>query len=288
LFDTQVAAMVCGFGESASYETLATKLAGAKIDKSSRFTDWAKRPLSDKQAAYALADVVPLRKVYQKLTAMLEKSGRADWVAEEMAVLLSPETYKNDPCEAWRRLKVRSDKPRFLAVLREAAAWRDAEAQKHNLPRSRIMKDDLLVELAHQAPASHAELAGMRGLPGGFAESHQGRDFLEAVLRGKAVPTEDCPRAPQRRSLPNGAGAVLDLLRVLLKQVCDEYGVAAKLIASGEDLEILASEEEPKVKAMTGWRRKLFGEQALALKQGRLAVAVRHGKTVLLPLSGEA
>jgi ribonuclease D len=282
LFDTQVAGMVCGYGEAASYETLATKLAGAKIDKSSRFTDWSRRPLTDKQVTYALGDVTHLRLVYQKLRAQLEKSGRGSWVDEEMAILLSPATYQTDPREMWRRLKLRSDKPRFLALVRELAAWREAEAQRLNIPRSRVMKDDALIELAHQAPTDGEEMGHMRGVAHGFADSRQGHEVMEAIRRAQEIPLSACPKAEARRSIPNGCGAVLDLLRVLLKQVCDEHGVAAKLIASGDDLELLATEDAPAIKPLTGWRRTLFGDQALALKQGKLALAVKGRKTVLI------
>jgi len=284
LFDTQVAGMVCGFGDSASYETLATKLAGAKIDKSSRFTDWARRPLTEKQTTYALGDVTHLRIVYKKLQAMLDKSGRADWVHEEMETLISPATYQTDPMEVWKRLKLRSDKPRLRALVRELAAWRELEAQRLNVPRSRVMKDDALLEIAHQAPDSAADLSQMRGLSHGFAEGRQGEEVLAAVARAKAIPADQCPAGEARRILPNGAGAVLDLLRVLLKQISDEHGVAAKLIASAEDLELLATEEEPAIKPLNGWRRKLFGDRALALKQGKLALAIKGRKTVVLPI----
>ena len=281
MFDTQVAAMVCGFGESASYETLATSLAGAKIDKSSRFTDWAQRPLTDKQLEYALGDVTHLRVVYEKLRDKLAKTGRADWVSEEMAFLTSLSTYQVEPREVWKKLKVRADKPRLRGVLREIAAWRELEAQRLNVPRGRVLKDDTMLEIASHAPTSAQELGRTRGLQAGFAESRQGTELLAAIARANALPVAELPAGEKRRAMPNGAAAVLDLLRVLLKQVSEEHGVAVKLIAVSDDLEGLAAEENPDVPCLNGWRRGLFGETALALKRGEIALAVRGGKVVV-------
>jgi ribonuclease D len=282
MFDTQVAAMVCGFGESASYETLAASLAKAKIDKSSRFTDWARRPLTDKQITYALGDVTHLRDVYAKLNEQLEKSGHGDWMREEMAVLTDPATYQTDPREIWKRLKLRGGKPLQRALARELAIWRETEAQRLNIPRGRVMKDETLMEIAHHAPRAPEDLARTRGLSNGFAEGRQGKEILAAIARAKALPPSEYPEADPRRVMPNGATAVLDLLKVLLKQVSEEKGVASKLIASMDDLAALAAEENPDVKALTGWRRELFGNDALALKRGELALAVHGHKVVLL------
>lgn len=284
LFDTQVAAMVCGFGESASYETLADKLAGARIDKSSRFTDWSARPLTEKQVTYALGDVTHLRVVYEKLRAQLEKSGRAAWVQEEMAILTAPATYQTEPQEAWRRLKLRTDKPKLRAVLREVAAWREIEAQRLNVPRGRVMKDETLLEVAHHAPATATELSRTRGLHTGFAESRQGQEILAAVAHALSLPSSQYPAGETRRVMPQGAGAVLDLLKVLLKQVSEEHGVAVKLIATADDLEAMVVDDAADVPPLRGWRRELFGNSALALKRGELALAIKGRKVAVLPV----
>ncbi|HAX90709.1 MAG TPA: ribonuclease D [Rhodospirillaceae bacterium] len=282
IFDTQVAAMVCGFGDSISYENLASSLAGAVVDKSSRFTDWSQRPLSDKQITYALGDVTHLRIVYEKLAAKLEATGRAEWVQEEMAVLTDPATYRVEPYEVWKRLKLRADKPRRRAVLREIAAWREMEAQRANLPRARIMKDEQLVDIATHAPTTTEELTKLRGLPSGFAEGRHGTAILEAINRAMALPAKDCPEGEARRIMPNGSGAILELLKVLLRQISDEHGVAAKLVATSDDLERLASEDTPEIKTLQGWRRQIFGETALALKNGDIALIVKKNKVTTI------
>ncbi|MGD9741201.1 MAG: ribonuclease D [Dongiaceae bacterium] len=289
IVDTQVAAMVCGFGDAVSYETLAGKLSGARIDKSSRFTDWAHRPLTERQLQYALSDVTHLRPAYEKLRRRIEKSGRADWVKEEMAVLTDPATYRIAPREAWRRLKLRSDKPRFLAILREIAAWREEEAQRRDLPRGRILKDESLIEIAAHAPATVEDLARSRGLGRGFAEGRQGETLLAAIRRGAELPDSECPRVPPRRDTPPGLGPIVDLMRVLLKMRCEAHEVATKLVASAEDLEQIAANDKAEVPALAGWRRELFGADALALKNGRLALtaAGRHIKIVELPVAAQ-
>lgn len=284
IFDTQVAAMVCGYGEAASYETLATSLASAKIDKSSRFTDWAHRPLTDRQVEYALADVTHLRKVYDKLAARLQKTSRTEWVREEMAVLTDLKTYQVDPHEIWRRLRLRNDKPRTRAVLRELAAWREKEAQRANLPRARVMKDETLLEIAQHHPTSTHDLSRTRGLPQGFAEGRHGTAILDAITRALAIPLEECPAGEARRNLPSGIGATVDLLKVLLHQISDANDVAAKLIATSDELDLLAAEEEPDIKPLRGWRRTLFGDAALALKRGEIALAVSKRKIVTVPI----
>jgi len=285
LFDTQIAAMVCGFGDSVSYESLVNALAKQKVDKSSRFTDWSQRPLTDRQVEYALNDVTHLRVIYEILRAKLAETKRGDWVSEEMTILTSPGTYQTDPSEVWKRLKFHTDKPRRLAVLREVAAWREREAQRANLPRGRIIKDEALFEIASHAPTTTAELGRTRGLSQGFAEGKHGAALLEAVTRGKAVPDEECPACEGKRSLPSGANAVFDLLKVLLHQVSSEYGVASKLIATTDDLEAIAAEKKPAVKSLQGWRLSLFGETALALKAGKLALAVEEHKVKLIDIS---
>lgn len=284
IYDTQIAAMVCGYGDAVSYETLATSLTKAKIDKSSRYTDWSNRPLTEKQIDYALADVTHLRDVYVKLDKQIQKTGRADWVTEEMSVLTSLDTYQIDPMEIWKRLKLRSDKPKRRAILREVAAWREIEAQQSNIPRGRILKDEQLIEIANHAPTSAPELARMRGLNNSFAEGKYGTAILEAVRRGMDTPPKDCPPGEEHKKRLNGASAVYELLKVLLRQVSEEHGVASKLIASADDLEILAGEQDPNIKALHGWRQKLFGETALALKRGELALTFNKGKITTVKL----
>ncbi len=285
LVDTQVAAMVCGFGDSVSYENLAAKLAGARIDKSSRFTDWAQRPLTDRQLQYALSDVTHLRPAYEHLARRLAKTGRGEWVAEEMAVLTSPSTYRLEPSESWRRIKFRNDKPRALAILREIAAWREEEAQKRDLPRGRILKDETLCEIAAHAPRNVDELARCRGLSRSIAENKQGQAILAAVKRGLDIPNDKLPPVPPRRDLPAGLGPVVELLRVLLKMRCEDHEVAQKLVASADDLELIAADDGADVSALSGWRRDIFGADALALKHGQLALTTvgRRVKVVSLP-----
>ncbi|MDD3182035.1 MAG: ribonuclease D [Alphaproteobacteria bacterium] len=284
IFDTQIAAMVCGYGESIGYEPLASSLTNAVIDKSSRYTDWSQRPLTERQIDYALADVTHLRDIYVKLAAQIEKSSRGEWVNEEMAILTDVHTYQTDPMEVWKRLKLRTDKPRRRAILRELAAWRELEAQSANLPRARVIKDEQLLEIANHAPATIEDLARTRGLSQGFAQGRLGAAILEAITRGNAISLKDCPAGEVKKKMPSGAGAVLELLKVLLRQVSDKYGVAAKLIATSDDLERLAAEDEPDIKPLHGWRRKLFGDTALAFKHGNLALAIKNNKVTTISL----
>ncbi|SET04636.1 ribonuclease D [Oceanicella actignis] len=273
LFDTQVAAMVCGYGDQVGYETLVRKIVGAKLDKSSRFTDWAQRPLSDKQLAYALADVTHLRGIYEKLARELRESGRAEWVAEEMATLLSPDTYRNDPDEAWRRLKTRSSSDKFLAVAKALAAWRERRAQERNIPRNRLLKDDALLEIASNRPKTLEELGRSRLLLREARKGDVAQEILAAVAEGEATPPEKRPRPPEPAQNRPGTGALVDLLKVLLKARAEEMGVAPKLLASTEDLTRLANDDEPDVPALRGWRRKAFGELALQLRRGEIALS---------------
>ncbi len=281
LFDTQVAAMVCGFGEAASYETLASRLAGSAIDKSARFTDWSNRPLTERQLRYAMADVVPLRVVYDKLAARLTKTGRASWLDEEMAVLTDRETYRLDPALAWRRLKLRSNNRRLLALAQALAAWRETTAQTRDLPRSRVLRDESLLEIAAHAPSSVAELARSRGLGKGFAEGKFGTEILAVVERVLALPESQYPEPAPRREPPQGVGPLIDLLRVLLKLRAEENDVAPRLIADAEDLELLAVDDHAEVRALSGWRHEIFGRDALDLKHGRLALTAA-GKRIKL------
>ena len=286
LFDTQIAAMVCGFGDAVGYDTIVAKLANTRLDKSSRFTDWSHRPLSQRQLDYALADVIHLRTIYEKLVKRVNGSGRMNWLEAEMDILTSPTTYDMDPRESWRRLKIRGPKPRMLAVLRELAAWRESEAQRRDQPRNRILRDEALVDIAARTPQTTAELARTRGLGGGTANSSQGKAILEAVARGKAVPDADCPTLPRRAERPSGLGPVIELLRVLLKMKCEAHGVAQKLVASADDLEQIAADDDARVPALNGWRREIFGEDALALKHGKIGLTVAGKQLKPVPIAG--
>jgi ribonuclease D len=284
LFDTQVAAMVCGFGDQVSYEQLASKLAGAQIDKSSRFTDWARRPLTEKQIRYALSDVTHLRKIYDKLSARLEKTGRAEWLSEEMAVLADPATYELPPENAWRRLKPRTTKGEYLAVLQAAAAWREVEARNRDIPRQRILRDESLMEIAAHPPKTPEDLERMRGLSKGFAEGKMGQGLLAAIASKLAAPKETWPVLEREPELPRGIGPLVELLKVLLKMKCDDHDVAQKLIASSADLDKIAADDNADVPALQGWRREVFGEDALRLKHGELALAAEKGRIKLVRL----
>jgi len=280
LFDTQVAAMVCGYGDSVGYEQLANDLAKARIDKSSRFTDWSRRPLTEAQLAYAESDVTHLRQIYLGLKADLDTSGRESWVAEEMAVLTSPATYEVKPENAWQRLKGRVRKPRELPILMEVAAWREREAQGRDVPRQRVLKDDALMDIVQRGPRTAEALAELRSVPNGFERSRNGAEVLAAIERAAAIDPKTLPRLERERGRPTN-GAVLDLLKVLLKAVADSERVAPKIIASSDDLEAIASDELSDVPALQGWRRGVFGEKALALKNGSLSLRIQRGRVVV-------
>ncbi|MGQ0677725.1 MAG: ribonuclease D [Rhodospirillales bacterium] len=284
VFDTQVAAMVCGFGDSVAYDTLAAKLAGAHIDKSSRYTDWQHRPLTQRQIDYALSDVIHLRRVYEKLHGRLQKSGRAHWVEDEMSVLTDPLTYRTDPESAWRRIKLRGGNSRMLAVLRELAAWREREAQKRDVPRNRIVRDDSLLDLAAHPPMSADDLARARGVGRGVAEGRFGPEILAAVQRALKSDPATWPQFKPRPAILPGLGPLTDLLRVLLKTKCEQHGVAQKLVADTDDLELIATDDDADVPALKGWRREVFGEDALKLKHGRLSLAAEGGEVRLIEL----
>src|SRR3984885_4963337 len=284
LFDTQIAAMVCGFGDSASYETLVRKLAGAALDKASRFTDWSHRPLTERQIEYALGDVVHLRTVYERLQQRLAKNERASWFAEEMAALSDPALDRAEPEAAWRRFRLRGRADsRFLGVLRALAGWREAAAQQRDLPRGRILRDEALIEIASHAPRRAEALARTRGLAKGTAEGRLGKEILDAVELGLADP-DPPPAIPQKAQNPPGLGPLIELLRVLLKQRCEDFEVAQKLVASADDLEAIAADDKAEVPALTGWRREVFGADALALKHGTLALTAGRNRIELVPL----
>jgi len=279
IFDTQVAAMVLGYGDSISYDQLVQRITGDALDKSHRFTDWTRRPLSDAQIAYALSDVTHLRDVYLKLDEDLHKRGRANWVSAEMEVLTSPETYRMDPARAWERLKSRVRKPKDLAVLMEVAAWREREAQTRDVPRSRVLKDDVISDIATQAPTTLDRLGHLRSLPKGFERSRWGNEIIDAVKRGLERDPKTLPRFERVRSTANTA-ATVELLKVLLRMTSERHGVAAKVIATVDELDRIAADDEADVPALKGWRRELFGDRALALKHGKLALAVEKGRVV--------
>jgi ribonuclease D len=285
LFDTQVAAMVCGFGDAASYETLARKIAHVEIDKSARFTDWGHRPLSKRQLEYALADVTHLRVIYEWMEARLEKTGRAAWVAEEVASLQDPTLYRLDPELAWKRLKPRTSNKRFLALLAALAAWREREAQARDIPRGRVLKDEALTEIAAHPPESPEALERIRAVPRGFANSKLGKGLTDAIAAGQtAQPPEGTVDENKQRRRREPSPAVVDLLKTLLRLRAETAGVAPRLIANAEDIERLAAGEDDDVGALQGWRNEVFGKDALALRKGDLAIALENGEAVVVEL----
>jgi len=281
LFDTQVAAMVCGYGDQIAYGELAQSICKVTLDKSSRFTDWSRRPLTEAQIDYAIADVTHLRDIYKALRQRLERTGRLHWLADEMAGLSNRDTYEQRPDRAWERYASRARKPRDLAVLMELAAWREHEAQTRNVPRSRVLKDDILTEIALAAPRSAEALGDLRSFPRGMERSRAGVEILAAIERGLARDPKSLPKLERERRGANG-GATVELLKVLLRQVAEKQGVAAKMIATADELEALAADDSADIPAMKGWRRELFGEKALHLKHGRLALTVENNRVVTL------
>ncbi|MEM9170675.1 MAG: ribonuclease D [Pseudomonadota bacterium] len=277
LFDTQIAAMACGFGDQIGYEPLMRKLLGASIDKGSRFTDWARRPLSEAQLAYALSDVTHLREAYPILRERLENSGRLLWVEEEIAVLDDPSLYYTAPEDAWRRMKVRGVRPKEIGPLMKLAEWREREAQTRDMPRGRIVKDDALFEFARLRPGTPEALARARSAPNGFERSNAGAAGLEAVAAGAALPRDALPDLARNENRPPAPADVVELLKVLLKTQSEAYGVAPKMIASVADLEALALDDDANVPALKGWRREVFGDPAIRLKRGEVALKLKDG-----------
>ncbi len=277
IFDTQVAAMVCGFGDSISFSNLVKNIVGADIDKSSQFTDWRRRPLSPKQLTYALSDVTQLRPVFEFLAAKLASTGRAHWLEQEMSFLTDPLTYDQRPEIAWQRLKLRVKSRKALGVLVEVAAWRERTAQSQNVPRGRVLKDEAIYDIANQMPTTTEQLGELRTIHDGFPRSARGQELITAVKAGLARDPSSLPPLERGTASPAEAQAVLELLKVLLKASAAEHGVAPKMIATTDDLERLAVEDEPDVLALTGWRRELFGKRALDLKNGKLALKVHKG-----------
>ncbi|MBV9533107.1 MAG: ribonuclease D [Bradyrhizobium sp.] len=279
IFDTQVAAMVLGHGDSIAYDQLVQRITGHRPDKTHRFTDWSRRPLTSEQVHYAASDVTHLRDVFTALDADLKKRARNDWVSEEMEILTSPKTYDFHPERAWERLKTRVRKPRELAVLVEVAAWREQEAQSRDVPRNRVLKDEAVGDIATHAPTTVERLGHLRSLPKGFERSKWGTDIVAAVQRGLARDVATLPKLDKPRGNSNGA-AIVELLKVLLRMTSEHHGVASKVIATVDDLEQIAADDKAEVAALRGWRRELFGEAALALKHGRLALAIERGRVV--------
>lgn len=283
LFDTQVAAAVCGHGESVGYEALVREIAGEAIDKSHRFTDWSRRPLSEAQLTYAAADVIHLIPVYEKLQEEVDRVGRREWIREEMNILTSPETYSTDPTQAWKRLKLKVRKPREFAVLKAIAEWREEEAQSRDVPRGRVLKDDALYEIALHPPDSEAALARFRAVPKGYERSSSGKKILKIVEKIKQLPAEELPALPRNDGPQRASGPVSDLLKVLLKGVAAQNKVAARLVATSDHIEAIAADDEADVPALKGWRREIFGDKAIALKRGELWVAVDRNRLAFEP-----
>jgi ribonuclease D len=284
LFDTQIAAMVCGFGDAASYETLSRKIAKVEIDKSARYSDWSHRPLNKRQLEYAQADVTHLCTIYEAMMRMLEKSGRSAWVEEEIAALSDPALYRLDPKDSWKRLKPRTTNKRFLAMLASLAEWREREAQARDIPRGRVLKDEALTEIAAHPPENADGLDRVRALPKGFAASRLGKGLMEAIELGRhAQPPKDIEPPPARRRR-EPSPAAMDLLKTLLRLKAEEIGVAPRLIANADDIERLAAHEDEGVAALHGWRAEVFGHDAIALRKGDLAIALENGNAVIVEL----
>ncbi len=287
-FDTQIAAMVCGYGDQIGYENLVRNITGGQIDKSSQFTNWSNRPLSDRQIDYALGDVTHLIEVYQKLSAELDARGRTKWVFEEEAILEDPATYELDPQEMWRKVKIKSPKPKTLAVLKSLAAWREARAQRKNLPKNWVMKDDSLADMAAQAPKDVKALKKIRGVSNDLAEGYIGRQMLDAIKEALESDPSGWPEIARKKPPSARVVAITEILKLLLKLQAAEHEVAAKLIASSADIEAIARDDEADVPALKGWRREVFGEEAIAMKHGRIAVGLKDGRITKMTIESSA
>jgi ribonuclease D len=279
VFDTQVAAMVLGYGDSIAYDQLVEKVTGHRPDKTHRFTDWSRRPLTKEQVHYAVSDVTHLREVFANLDTDLKKRRRSDWVSVEMDILTSPRTYDFHPERAWERLKTRVRKPKDLAVLMEVAAWREQEAQSRDVPRGRVLRDEAVSDIATHAPTTLEKLAHLRSVPKGFEKSKWGGDIIAAVQRGLSRDLTKLPKLEKPRNTSNGT-AIVELLKVLLRMTAERHAVASKVIATVDDLEQIAADDEADVAALRGWRRELFGDAALKLKHGELALAIEKGRVI--------
>ena len=283
IFDTQLAAMVSGFGDQIGYEPLVAKITGVRMNKQSRISDWSRRPLTPQQLTYALGDVTHLRPVYEKLNSSLIESGRSHWLDEEMAVLTAKKTYSANPSDAWQRIKTRSNEPRFLALLQAVAAWREREAQRSDKPRNRIARDDTLLDLAGRAPSNFEGLSRTRGLSPNLARGRSGEMLLSAIAKGQSVPEYRAPTKKIKKPLPPGVGPVTELLKVMLKRCSEEMGVASKLIATVSELEQIAADDNADVRTLKGWRKKIFGNQALALKRGEISITIEKNLIKIIP-----
>lgn len=283
LFDSQIAAMVCGFGDSIGYEKLVIALCNQSLDKSTRFTDWSRRPLTERQIDYALGDVTHLRVIYKKLKAKLEKNGRAHWLKEEIDDMLDKDSYIVRPENAWKRVKIRNSNRRFNALVRKIAEWRERDAQSRNLPRNRIMRDEVMLELSAARPTHVNGLTGIRGLGSNFANSKAGKAVIDIIKEVLDLPESDLPEISRRKPPSQNTDPVVELLKVLLKLVCKSENVAPKLLANVEDLEKIAENDDADVKALHGWRYDLFGKNAIALKHGKVAFAINDGEIEVFP-----
>jgi len=287
LFDTQVAAMVAGFGDQVGYDSLVQALTGEHIDKTHRFSDWSARPLTKAQIDYAAADVTHLRVIYEKLIARLEKDGRLEWVAEEMAVLADASTYRVDPEKAWERLKLRTSNRRQLAIIQAVTAWREREAQRINIPRQRLLKDEQIPEIAALAPDSADGLTRARGISAGFANGKSGVSLLAAIESAKALPEGQLPKIDRPRDVPRASPALVSLLKVLLGAAAEQNNVAPRLVASGDEIEALALDESAPNPILEGWRREMFGEDALKLIRGEVALSTKGKRIRIVELPQE-
>lgn len=284
IFDTQVAAMVCGFGESIGYYSLVADICGVHLDKGAQFTDWSRRPLSKKQLIYALDDVTYLRDIYEDLAEQLAETGRSGWLAQEMEILTSSGTYENKPEDSWERIKVRTDKPKVLAVLREVAAWREREAQGRDVPRQRIVKDEVLADIAVHPAETPEELGKIRGLSADFARGKMGKGLLEAIVKGLATPPKDCPRLERRPKFPADLTPTLEMLKMLLRIQCSEHGVAPKLVANGEELEAFIMNPDKEQPITHGWRNEIFGQVARKLMDGKIGLSLKNNQITCMDL----
>lgn len=284
IFDTQVAAMVCGFGESIGYYSLVADICGVHLDKGAQFTDWSRRPLSKKQLLYALDDVTYLRDIYEDLAKKLDETGRTTWLVQEMKILESRETYENKPEDAWERIKVRTDKPKVLAVLREIAAWREREAQSRDVPRQRIVKDEVLADMAIHPPETVEELGKIRGLSPDFARGKMGKGLLDGALKGLATPPKDCPHLERRPKFPSDMTPTLEMLKMLLRIQCAEHGVAPKLVANTEELEAFIMDAAGDLPILKGWRYEIYGQVAQKLLSGKIGLCLRDKQITRLDL----
>ncbi|MGQ0531882.1 MAG: ribonuclease D [Caulobacteraceae bacterium] len=281
VFDTQIAAMACGYGDTVAYDALVQQVLKRRLDKSSRFTDWSRRPLSESQLAYALADVTHLCDVYPKMYAKLERENRLSWLDEEHEYLLDPSIYDTTPQNAWNRLKLRKTTPDYVLGLQVAAAWRERQAQQRDVPRGRIVKDEALYEIAEHRPKNPADFERMRAVPRGFGNSRAAQDLIQAIDRAFGDPNRAVYKYERPPPIPSGLGPTVELLKVLLRYEAERHNVAPRLIASAAEVEAIAASDEADVAALRGWRREVFGERALALKHGRLALQLKDGKVTV-------